>query len=114
MAFIEQIVSIMLDSECKLLAKVICKVGTYRHQIGYIHSVTRWWRNGCDEIEYLVVDDKMNFIGFGPWRDLKCWDLVQYITLAPMDADNWLEPTKSKECPCGISRADCDYHNGKV
>lgn len=104
----------MLDSECVLLAMVVCKVGVHRNKVGFIHSINRSYYNGNDFIEYLVIDNNMNFIGVGPWKDLRCWDIVKYTTLIPVTADNWLESSKRKECPCGIASVDCDYHNGKV
>jgi hypothetical protein len=104
----------MKENECVVGARVICKFQTYLNQIGTIMSV-------CDigtvYSKYYVIGDDGHLIGPSGWRRLDSWDIYTGLTRVPLTGFK-LTPvpedlpikTASKECPCGISRADCDYH----
>jgi hypothetical protein len=106
----------MTQDECIVGAKVICVHRKYSGRIGTIKTVDR------DEFGYVscysVVDDSGNLIVFNNWYSVNYWDIYTGLTRVPMtgfklqsvpDLDLTIK-TVSKECPCGIARADCDYH----
>jgi hypothetical protein len=88
----------MLLSECRIGTKVICvSAGDYYGKIGYISDVVL---SSMSVDFYEVIDDKNKFIG-SSWRFLSSWDVYkEEIVSVPL----------STECPCGIHRADCEYH----
>jgi hypothetical protein len=96
----------MKESECVLGAKVICVLQGSPHyaRIGSIGQIDRV----NDKIViYHVLDIYNSFthnIGVG-WSDLNSWNVIDPNLLGDKKVK-----ILSKECPCGIARADCDYH----
>jgi hypothetical protein len=97
----------MLESECVVGAKVICMFpGDHVGKIGYISEV-RYYQSYFDT--YDVKDDNGDPIGYR-WRNLDSWDIYTGLTAKPLTGFTAIKQL-SKECPCGINRKDCIYHN---
>jgi len=115
----------MKDHECVVGAFVRCQRYPLVGLVGYIRTVSRWKHSGLVK-EYLVEDNYQTLIGLLPWINLDDWDMLSIpLTTKPMTGftltnnkairEAIVEEYKSasalsKECPCGIHRADCIYH----
>lgn len=87
----------MLDSECKVGAKVICTYDTNMARIneGKVGIITEVNRYTSGRVALYYINDLNGKPIHNPWYFLSCWTLYK-------------EPTL--ECPCGIMRAVCIYH----
>lgn len=97
----------MKDSECVAGTKVICvmKVGAFVGMTGYLCNVVRH-ENGNHVRHYSVEDARGFLFGTGHFSFLTSWEVC--ISEAPKTLKSVTH--MSKECPCGISRDDCNYH----
>lgn len=117
----------MLDSECIVGAEVVCHdtKDIYYGTVGHIGTVIRDPNNLV--IKYTIN----NFYGFQigciDYYDLNKWDIFiskTYITgttahltgfkINSKRCEEVIKPVSkplSKECPCGIFRENCIYHN---
>jgi hypothetical protein len=108
----------MKYDECSSGARVICVDKVFIHYLSSIGSsniigniyVVNYV--GGIKHSYMIMDDNSNLLG-GLWFDLLSWDIYTGLTTIPMTGFKITVPAKSKECPCGIARTDCNYHNGK-
>lgn len=116
----------MKDHECVVGAFIKCQKYPLVGLVGYIRSVKRWKHSGLVK-DYIVEDNYQTVIGFLPWINLDDWEpCAQRLTVNPITGFSSLMNNKapreaiveecenasilSKECPCGIHRADCIYH----
>lgn len=92
----------MLDYECKVGLKVVCRHQAFYGYYGTISAVKRD-ANGF-LITYQVIDFFGNSIS-SAWTQPASWDIATDQTELVIK-----RPSLSKECPCGIHRSRCDYH----
>ena len=98
--------------ECIVGQKVVCRFGEHLGRIGYISSVI-WFGS---HVRYHVKDCTGILIGI-QWSFISSWDLYDDpYSNAPntlRSASHQSAPVPmSVECPCGINRKDCIYHDG--
>jgi len=96
----------MKESECVLFAKVLC-VAKGNHYYGRVGMIGQIDRINGKLFMFYVEDSEGQPIGCG-WSMLTSWDVV-----VPAPLGDKKIKVLSRECPCGIARIDCDYHNGK-
>lgn len=104
----------MKDAECQNGVQVVAQSGnTYNSRItGKCGAIALVERDANGNVySFCVIDDNGNPIGYSRWCSLESWALYQPPANRAKFAANQAKAALSKECPCGITREDCDYHN---